>query len=99
FLTTGGYPGDGKPKPVSFPDPREESIILDGFPCLTLPRLIELKIASGISSPGRVKDLGDAQEVIRTLALPRNFAEQLNPFVGEKYEELWSGAQNPPEEL
>src|SRR5205085_3720661 len=26
FLTTGDYPGDGKPKPVAFPDPKEASI-------------------------------------------------------------------------
>src|SRR4051812_21742417 len=25
FITTGEYPGDGKPKPVAFPDPREAS--------------------------------------------------------------------------
>src|SRR5207245_5103196 len=48
FLTTGDYPGDGKPKPVSFPDPTEASLILDGVRCLTLPKLIELKIASGM---------------------------------------------------
>src|SRR5438874_12025311 len=48
FLTTGGYPGDGKPKPVSFPDPDEVSVVIEGIQCLTLPKLIELKIASGI---------------------------------------------------
>jgi hypothetical protein len=99
FLTTGGYPGDGKPKPVSFPDPDEVSVILEGFRCLALPKLIELKLASGISSTGRVKDLGDVQEVIRVLGLSRSFAEQLNPFVREKYEELWEGVQNAPQEL
>src|SRR3954463_13296970 len=26
FITTGEYPGDGKPKPVAFPDPRDVSI-------------------------------------------------------------------------
>ncbi len=99
FLTTGDYPGDGKPKPVSFPDPDEVSVVLEGIRCLALPKLIELKIASGISSSGRVKDLGDAQEVIRVLGLPRNFAEQLNPFVRKKYEELWEGVQNLPKEV
>src|SRR5262245_52069024 len=99
FLTTGDYPGDGKPKPVSFPDPSEASLVIDGVRCLTLPKLIELKIASGMSNLGRLKDLGDVQEVIRLLGLPRSFAEQLNPFVQEKYQELWDSVQNSPQEL
>jgi hypothetical protein len=98
FLTTGGYPGDGKPKPVAFPDPNEASLLVDGFRCLTLPKLIELKIASGMSNLGRLKDLGDVQEVIRHLRLPRTFSEQLNPFVQEKYRELWDAVQNSPQE-
>src|SRR4051794_25227133 len=35
FLTTGDYPGDGKPKPVSFPDPNEASAEVGGVRCLT----------------------------------------------------------------
>jgi hypothetical protein len=31
FLTTGDYPGDGKPKPVSFPDPRQVSFEAEGI--------------------------------------------------------------------
>ncbi len=30
FLVSGGYPGDGKPKPVSFPDPESVSEVIDG---------------------------------------------------------------------
>ena len=30
-LITGEYPGDGKPKPVAFADPREASIDRDGY--------------------------------------------------------------------
>jgi hypothetical protein len=37
--------------------------------------LIELKLASGISNPGRVKDLGDVQELIRVLKLPGDSGE------------------------
>lgn len=39
FLVTGEYPGDGKPKPVAFPDPRTVRVDLGGVPCLELPRL------------------------------------------------------------
>src|SRR6266498_3721366 len=30
FITSGEYPGDGKPKPVKFPDPREASVEREG---------------------------------------------------------------------
>ncbi len=93
FLTTGGYPGDGKAKPVSFPDPRDVSFESDGIAYITLPRLIELKLASGMTNPGRLKDLSDVLELIKTLDLPTDFARQLNPFVQGKYEELWKQAR------
>lgn len=94
FLVTGEFPGDGKPKPVSFPDPEEASIEKDKVRWLSLPRLIELKLASGMASPGRLRDLADVQELIRTLGLPAEFAEQLQPFVREKYAELWGSVQD-----
>ena len=34
---------------------------------------------------------GDVQELIRILALPLDFAQQLNPYVRPKYDELWNG--------
>ncbi|OHB79150.1 MAG: hypothetical protein A2V98_00155 [Planctomycetes bacterium RBG_16_64_12] len=61
---------------------------------LSLKPLIELKIASGMTSPGRLKDLADVQELIRILDLSADFGAQLQPFVQEKYGELWSGVQN-----
>lgn len=97
FLVTGEYPGDGKPKPVSFPEPGEASVEREGVCWLSLPRLIELKLASGMTSPGRLRDLADVQEVIRTLRLPPDFAEQLEPYVRDKYCELWSTVQDGPQ--
>jgi hypothetical protein len=93
FLVTGDFPGDGRPKPVSFPDPAHVYIERDGMRFLSLPVLAELKLASGLTNPGRLKDLADVQELIKTLQLDRAFAENLNPFVREKYLELWDGAQ------
>src|SRR5262249_19261474 len=69
FLVTGGYPGDGKPKPVTFPDPANVSTVIEGIKVLNLPTLIQLKIASS-TAPGRRKDLGDVQELIRLMQLP-----------------------------
>jgi hypothetical protein len=94
FLVSGDYPGDGKPKPVAFPDPAAASTERDGIRYLSLPKLIELKLASGMTNPGRLKDLADVQEVIRLLHLPENFAEQLNPFVQAKYAELWASVHD-----
>jgi hypothetical protein len=93
FLVAGDYPGDGKPKPVAFPDPAVVSVDLGGIKYLGLRTLIELKLASGMTNLGRLKDLADVQEVIKVLDLPGDFAEQLDPFVRAKFTELWEGVQ------
>jgi hypothetical protein len=98
FLITGGFPGDGKPKPVSFPDPAKVSVDIEGVRYVGLPTLIELKLASG-TAPHRLKDLADAQELIRVLSLPRSFGEKLNPYVQPKFYELWDAvAASPPDD-
>ena len=56
FLVSGGYPGDGKPKPVAFPDPATVSVEMDGRKYIGLTTLIELKLASGISNEQRGKE-------------------------------------------
>jgi hypothetical protein len=94
FLVTGEYPGDGKPKPVAFPDPATTSIEVDGMHLLALAKLIELKLASGLSSPRRLKDLADVQELIDLLHLPADLADQLDPSVAGKYRELWDSVQS-----
>jgi hypothetical protein len=91
FIITCGYPGDGNPKPVPFPEPGDAGIEIDGIRYLDLNSLLELKLASGMTNPGRIRDLADVQELIRTLDLPRELSEELNPFVHEKFVELWVG--------
>ncbi len=90
FLTTGDFPGDGKPKPVPFPDPRAVRIKSDDVYYLNLATLIELKLASGMTAPGRIKDLSDVQELIKILGLPASYTDQLNEYVRAKFLELWS---------
>ena len=58
-----------------------------------MPALIELKLASGMTAPHRLKDLADVLELIRALALAESLAGELNPYVREKYLELWRAAQ------
>ncbi len=96
FLLSGQFPGDGKPKPVSFPQPEGASTEIDGIRYVNLPTLIELKLASGLSDPGRLRDLADVQELIRVLQIPADFAANLNPYVKAKFTELWSAVQNRP---
>jgi hypothetical protein len=88
IIAAGEYPGDGKPKPVSFPDPSEASVEIDRVKFPTLEKLIELKLASGMTAPDRLKDLADVQELIKIRGLDREFAEKLNPYVRGKYLEL-----------
>ena len=45
----------------------------------------------------RLKDLADVLELIKLLALPADFADQLDPFVRDKYGEFW-GIANADEE-
>jgi hypothetical protein len=98
FITTGDYPGDGKPKPVVFPDPAAVGVEIEGMRFVSLPRLVELKLASGMTNPGRLSDLGDVQQMIRVLSLNEDVADQLHPFVQDKYRELWTAVQNNPAE-
>src|SRR5262249_14429480 len=99
FLISGQYPGDGKPKPVSFPDPTGSSVEIGGLKVLGLAPLVNLKLASGMTAPHRLKDLADVQEMIRLLKPPRAFADQLDPSVRGKFPELWTAIeQAPPEE-
>lgn len=93
FVLTGDYPGDGLPKPVAFPDPSSAAVRNDRVALLPLPRLIELKLASGMTAPHRLKDLADVIEVIRALDLPETMAGDLDPYVRDKYRELWRAAQ------
>jgi hypothetical protein len=94
ILTSGDFPGDGKPKPVSFPDPAATFVERGGIHVISVEKLIELKLASGMSAPHRLRDLADVQDLISTLRLPREFAEQLDPSVRETFRQLWQSAQN-----
>ena len=98
FLLTGDYPGDGKPKPVAFPDPAKVSIDAGAYQVVPLSTLLELKIASGMTAPHRLQDLADALRLIRARSLPRDYAQQLDPYVRAKFDELWQAAQHPDED-
>jgi len=93
-ITSGEFPGDGKPKPVVFPNPSKYQTEIDGVKTLILEKLIELKLASGMTAPHRLKDLADVQELIKLKNLSAEFADKLNLFVREKFLELQTAVEN-----
>ncbi|MCI0489261.1 MAG: nucleotidyltransferase family protein, partial [Blastocatellia bacterium] len=88
IVTAGEYPGDGLPKPVRFPDPQENYVVIDGVKTITLEKLVELKLASGMTAPDRLKDLADVQELIKAKSLDAAFADKLDASVRDKFLEL-----------
>jgi hypothetical protein len=94
FLIEGDYPGDGKPKPIRFPSPAAAGAEAGQLRVVALPRLVELKLASGMTAPHRLQDLADVLRLIEVAKLPRELGHVLDPFVRAKYEELWETAQH-----
>lgn len=93
IITSGEFPGDGKPKSVSFPDPALVAVELDGIRVVRLTTLVELKLSSGLTAPDRLKDLADVQELIRTLGLPESLAQEIDESVRPEYLKLWKSVQ------
>ena len=81
-LVTGRYPGSGKPGPFAFPDPTEASQEIDKVRVLTLPQLIQLKLAAR-----RHSDFGDVVFLIQTHNLDESFLQQLHPSVHQDFME------------
>ncbi|MEJ7623540.1 MAG: nucleotidyl transferase AbiEii/AbiGii toxin family protein [Pyrinomonadaceae bacterium] len=94
IIISGGFPGDGLPKPVAFPEPSGVFVSIDGIKTITLEKLIDLKLASGLTATDRLKDLADVQELIKAKLLDESFAERLNEYVREKFIELCRGVTN-----
>ena len=96
FLVAGAYPGDGKPKSVAFPSPETAATVIDGKIFLTLPKLIELKLASGVTNPCRARDVADVQDLIAALRLKEDLATELDESVRDKYRELCKNVRDSP---
>lgn len=92
-FSAGRFPGDGQPKPIAFPDPATAAVRGTQFALLPLPRFIELKLASGMTAAHRLHDLADILDLIRSAKLPASLVEELDPYVREKFAELWQAAQ------
>lgn len=91
-ILTGDHPGDGKPKPVAFPHPSVAERAGD-IMVLPLRDLVELKLASGLTNPDRLKDLADVQELIRHAHLPAELGDALDPMVRDEYTRIWKATR------
>jgi hypothetical protein len=69
----------------------------DGYRVIILEKLIELKLASGMTAPHRLRDLADVQDLIATLGLPLELEEQLDNSVRNEYRRLWETVQQAQE--
>jgi hypothetical protein len=98
FLIEGDYPGDGKPKPVRFPSPALAGTEAGRVRVVDLSHFVEMKLASGMTAAHRIQDLADVLRLITVARLPRDLAERLDPYVREKYLELWQTAQHPDDD-
>jgi hypothetical protein len=105
LIVAGDFPGDGKPQDLTFPNPAECFVEIEQIKCLPLEKLIELKLAAGMTAPDRLKDLADVQELIKARAIPRSFVDKLHPYVQAKFLEIYPERSHstdaflaPPEE-
>ena len=99
IIASGEFPGDGLPKPVEFPNPSDFAVVIDGVNTISLEKLIELKLASGMTAGDRLKDLADVQELIKLKGLDEDFAGKLNEYVRPKYTELYAAVAAAPDRV
>ena len=95
LIEAGDFPGDGKPKELTFPDPAQCYVEIEGIKCLPLEKLIELKLASGMTAPNRLKDISDVQELIKITKVPKDFVHKLHPWVQAKFLEIYPVTFDP----
>jgi len=94
FIMAGDYPGDTTPKPVRFPDPAAAAVEIEGIRVVTLAKLIELKLTSGMTAKNRKKDIADVETIIARIKPPREIGTELDPLVRDTFYEMWDAEQS-----
>jgi len=79
-LVTGLYPGKGTPGPFAFPDPATNSQEIEKIRVITLPQLIQLKLAAR-----RYYDFGDVVFLIKVHNLDESYLPRLHPSVHQDF--------------
>ena len=67
--------------------------IIDGVRVVSLKDLIAIKLFCGLNHPGRTKDIGDVEELIRALSLDKRFAAKLPRDVRQPFKKLVDGVR------
>ncbi|HEY4330599.1 MAG TPA: hypothetical protein VGN88_12745 [Phycisphaerae bacterium] len=66
----------------------ERSSIIDGIRVVMLKDLIAIKLISGLNNPGRSKDIGDVEDLIRAIPLDKRFAARLPKNIRAEFKDL-----------
>ncbi len=83
------YPGDRSVGPITFPSVEISRQSIDNIDVISLPKLIDLKLASQQSLPiSRRKDRSDVIELIKILNLSRSFSDLLHPSIRNAFQNL-----------
>ncbi|HUE74387.1 MAG TPA: hypothetical protein VMP01_26125 [Pirellulaceae bacterium] len=88
FVKSGEFPGGGNGMGIQFPDPSDVIVQRAGLRFLTLPVLIDLKLAAGLSNRDRLRDVCDIEQLIIELGLGKDFADHLNPRIQSAFREI-----------
>lgn len=75
-LVTGLFPGNGKPGPISFPDPADVVQVINQLSVVNLKTLVELKLAAR-----RFQDFADVVNLIRANDLDESFLGRLHDSI------------------
>jgi hypothetical protein len=66
----------------------ERTSIIDGIRVVMLKDLVAIKLLCGLKKPGRHKDLGDVEDLIRSVPLDKRFAARLPRQVRAEFKAL-----------
>lgn len=80
--------------PIHLVSPREAGIriertsIIDGVRVVTLKDLVAIKLLCGLKTPGRSRDIGDVEDLIRSVPLDKRFAARLPKQIRAEFKAL-----------
>ena len=66
----------------------QKTSIIDGVRVVTLKDLVTIKLLCGLKNPGRSKDIGDVEDLIRAIPLDKRFASRLPKGVRRGFKAL-----------
>ncbi len=88
-IYSGEISGDGVHGLV-FPEPKTIKAVSGGLPFISLPKLVEFKLSSGLwAKPVRLQDFADVQKLIQFNKLPRTYMNKARQDIKDKYIEIW----------